>query len=580
MKVRALSPQAIFRAIGLGSARRQLLVGTAAFFVLRLLLALFRTGPVVVADEVGYLTNARVLAGGVPGQMSTAPFYRGGYSLLVAPLLAADGNPATSYQLVLVLNAVLAASLAPLLYLLLTRCFEVPARSAVWPALAAAAYPSVTIYTQLALTENLLLPLVVLWLVCFGNLLEARTMRRRLTWGGATSFCAAFLWAVHGRMIVAIGLTVVAFLALLITRRPTARAALLGLAIMAAGVAAVHLLDHFLVTRNYGGQQPDEAGQRLSTLDNASGVFAFLRNLVGQTWYLMVASLGVTVAAGVAAGSSLLENLRRRRATSSDLLITVMLLTTLGLLVVSALSFPDVERPDMFIYGRYTEVALPPLLAVALVVLAGEKRRARTIPAVIVLVGVTVAAISLRVAVHPPRAANRLNVASLPFVTFGLGPAILAGAGVVAALVLTGLGLLVRRSPMSVAPAALVLFLPTTAVAEREPVLSSQHSFYPPAWTSPARAAPSARVIAFDTDHGGGLFVYQWFMPHARFVLFSGAKDRPPSRFVISSHAWGASHARFGPAVLWNDPGRDRALFRLAKSAGPATKHVRAIGSR
>src|SRR5204862_8032201 len=100
---------------------------------------MFRTGPVLVADEVGYLTNARALAGGVRGQMTGAPFYHGGYSLLLAPLLAFDHDPKTSYHLVLALNALLAAAVAPLVYLLLRRCFAVPSRVAVWPALASGA---------------------------------------------------------------------------------------------------------------------------------------------------------------------------------------------------------------------------------------------------------------------------------------------------------------------------------------------------------------------------------------------------------------------------------------------------------
>ena len=61
----------------------------------------------------------------------------------------------------LALNALLAASLAPLLYLLLTRCFRCSPGAAVWPALAAAFYPSVTVFSQVALSENLLLPLTV-----------------------------------------------------------------------------------------------------------------------------------------------------------------------------------------------------------------------------------------------------------------------------------------------------------------------------------------------------------------------------------------------------------------------------------
>ncbi|HET7511002.1 MAG TPA: hypothetical protein VFJ65_12230, partial [Solirubrobacterales bacterium] len=86
------------------SLRIRLLAGTLVLFIARLILSLFRTGPVLVADEVGYLTNARVLAGGAAGQLEQAPFYRGGYSLLIAPLVNLSSNPTFVYHLVLVLN--------------------------------------------------------------------------------------------------------------------------------------------------------------------------------------------------------------------------------------------------------------------------------------------------------------------------------------------------------------------------------------------------------------------------------------------------------------------------------------------
>src|SRR5689334_11358422 len=54
--------------------RRALILGTFALFAMRFVLSLIRTGPVLVADEIGYLTNARVLAGGMHGMLEGAPF--------------------------------------------------------------------------------------------------------------------------------------------------------------------------------------------------------------------------------------------------------------------------------------------------------------------------------------------------------------------------------------------------------------------------------------------------------------------------------------------------------------------------
>ena len=89
---------------------------------------------------------------------------------------------------------------------------------------------------------------------------------------------------------------------------------------------------------------------------------------------------------------------------------------------------------------------------------------------------------------------------------------------------------------------------------------------YPGGWKSPGEAAPDARSVAYDLDHRQGLYVDQWFMPHARFVLFSGSSERPPSQYVISSPSWARAHPRLRARELWRDPEGQHALFRVASS--------------
>ena len=125
-----------------------------------------------------------MLDGGLAGQLEQAPFYRGGYSLLIAPLLELGSNPTFVYHLVLVLNAALAASVFPLLYLLLTRFAGVRPELAIWAALAGAVYPALTVLSQVAMSENALFPLVCVWLIAFGGLLASTAGRARPRLGG------------------------------------------------------------------------------------------------------------------------------------------------------------------------------------------------------------------------------------------------------------------------------------------------------------------------------------------------------------------------------------------------------------
>jgi hypothetical protein len=532
----------------------QLLMGTVLLFVARAGLSLLRKGPVLVADEVGYLMNGRVLSGGVRGQLSPAPYYHGGYSLLIAPLIAVVRDPATGYRLVLVLNALLAASIVPLVYLLLTRCFAVSPRVAVWPSLAAGAYPSITLLSQVAMSENLLFPLLTFWLLAFGCFLRATSERRRILWSAATALSAVWLWATHGRMLVALALTVFALVASVLLDRTRLRACVVAIAILAVGVGVVHALDDFLVDRNWGGHAPSEIDQPLAMFESLGGIGNLARNLVGEGWYLLVATLGALAAFPFGLRT-------RRRLNDEDLLLALLLLTAIGLLVESALQFPTYDRPDTIIYGRYTEVVVPPLLALALV--RFRERRRRLLPATILIGVATVATALLRHGIHPSGTANRWNVASLPAPTFELGPVVLLFAGAVALLAFGLLEWAGRWAPWALAPLVVILFVPTIAVDERSPLLRTQSSFYPAGWTSPAEAAGDAPTIAFDTDAGGELWADQWFLSKSRLVLFAGSSERPPAAFVISSPAWVAAHAALRPTPLWHDRSRDAELVRV-----------------
>jgi hypothetical protein len=551
-----------------GHVRWQLLGATIVLFAVRASLGLTRTGPLVVADEIGYLTGARVLAGGVPGDLRGAPFYHGGYSLLLAPLLALGAGPLATYRIVLVANALLAASLVPLLYLLLSRSFGVARRHAVLASVAGATYPAVTLSSQAALSENLLVPLTVVWLLAVGEVLQRHGDAARTRWSAAAGLCAAALWAVHGRMIIAVALTAGGLVAAALARRLELRACLAGVATLLAGLAGTALLDGHLLDRNYGGVAVDEVGERLGYATDVDGLLPVARNLVGQTWYLLAATLGVVLVLIMRDGSASIRRLMRRDAGPADVLMCVLLATTAALLAVSALSFRFVTRPDMVIYGRYVEVVVPSLLALGVARLASGAPGHRLWAPLVVLGGLTLAVAVLRGAFHVPGTPSRWNVAALPFLTGDLDAAPLLAAGLVAVVLAYTVLAIARRRPGAVGAVVVLAFLPTTAYVLRDTVRATQRSVYPSGWTSPATRLPSAgtSVVGYDEAHADrfGRFTYQWFLPDARVVAFPGGSSPAPSRYLISSVTWNREQPARPAQSLWSDPGRDQTLWRLA----------------
>ena len=550
-----------YRAIAT-TARAHLVAGFLSLFALRLALSLFRTGPLLVADETGYLTNARVLAGGVPGQMSRAPFYHGGYSLLLAPLVATGASPEHVYDAALVLNALLAAALFLLLYLLLTRVFDASRPIATLAAFVAAAYPAVTLLSQVAMSENLLFPLVVVWLLLSAKVADAPSSRAGAVRAGGAGLAAAAAYAVHGRMIVCVAVCAVYFVVLAARRLLAAAGAAVGLVCLGAGVGAARLLESYLVTHNYGGHAPDEAGQRLSSLTSLDSAASVLRNLVGQSWYVLVATLGLPVLAAIVVGRRGITGGARGRQAALALLLSL----AAGLLVVSALSFPDVERSDMFVYGRYVEIVVPPLLAIAAAVLCRHVvKRREVIQAIAIVCGATVVVVALRLTFRPQRGPNRWDVSALPAPSFQLDAKALALVGVAAVVWLAIAAATTARSRVAILGVVALSFLLTSANVVRNPLLSGERIVYGSGWTDPAAAIRGPdRVGVVGYDFGAydifGLYAYQWFFADARF---GGMHAVPTTRYFISAKDWPASHPTIRVERVWSDPNRNQALFRI-----------------
>ena len=546
--------------------RRTLALVTLAAFVVRAAFALDRTGPVVLADEAGYLGNARLLSGGVELAMGASPFYRSGYSLLLAPLLALDLDPTLTYRAVLVLNAALAASMIPLVHLLLTRAFDVDRRTSAWAAIAAGAYPSLSAMTQVALAESALFPLLITWLLAVAAI--ARPARTAVGSAALVAGTASACWLTHGRMIVIVGLTAVLLAGLAARRRIGVAALATGGGVLAIGFLVGRAVDAFVVDRAYDGRRTDQVANALEPLGSVDGVLTTLRNVLGQSWYLLVAGFGLLVVVVLLEAVPAVRRLRRDDIDPAALTTVALVAATAALLVISALWFDAATRPDQLVYGRYVEPVLPPIVAVGVAALSRAGAWRRLVVVVPSVIGtVTAGVVVIRAVTDLSEGASRWNVASLPFVTGAIGPSIVLGAGVVAVVGAAVLLAASRVRPAAVSIALVALFVPTIVFTQVTLVRRAERATYPPTFVLPRELIEAqGGEVGYDLADFDNVAVkvYQWQLPRTRVLLFDGDVEPPSSELFFGGDAWAEEHPELRVRAVWDDPGRDQTLWEVA----------------
>lgn len=357
-------PAPIFKRIADAWERHGLVLIILACSLLRMFLDRNYDASLVVRDEGGYLANAAAFAGFA---FDGANSYHAGYSLLILPAFLLFENPTTIYHCIQAINVVLAALAILLVHRLLSALFPAapPARRLVALGVAAL-YPAWMVLSSLAMSENAMVPSF-----CAAAWCSLQVGRKGgwywILWGVA----CGWLFFVHPTAIASIAVASAVAVVFAARRREWAWFAVFIATCACLVVIYSSWIQPWLVARLSVGSFPPNlhypswktALQPLMSLDGLAG---FAQRVAGHAFYVLAGSLWLAWFAAVHVARGVMADARDRRVDAETGTSAFIILAAIATLALSALTFTSLHAPrlDHWMYGRYIEGTMMPVLAI------------------------------------------------------------------------------------------------------------------------------------------------------------------------------------------------------------------------
>jgi len=305
-------------------------------------LNLFKSGPSILGDELGYLSAANGLASEGSIYMGSGTTYHPGVSLVFSLALRLFEDPLIEYRGSLVANSLM-LGIAMFLILKSLERIVAPSRWSFLPSIAMISIPGALYWSTFAMSETAVL-LTFAFFIFYGLRLDQ--LNGRLRHFLCLGFFAGLTWVVHPRFIVLIPAVVV----FLVVAKNLKRA---GIFIFGSvvGLWTARVIVGRVIESIY-----------VSSSDNLTGP---LDNFFARDYVLMFQRFGGRLSVtSVASGGLVLLGARdvwlRRR--SYPLFTSVVLLFPISVMLIAGNGgFSAV--PQSFIYGRYHELLFLPLVA-------------------------------------------------------------------------------------------------------------------------------------------------------------------------------------------------------------------------
>ncbi|TIS59581.1 MAG: hypothetical protein E5W91_02655 [Mesorhizobium sp.] len=325
-----------------------------------------------MADEIGYLANAAALAGYISDSASS---YQFGYSLFIAPIFRLTNNTDVLWHGIIAVNALLFSIAFFLLYKL---SFDLEPnlspRYRFSIIALCSAYPAWISISGYAFSQSAFVFVFMLALTFLIHAAKGQT--HRLPWHG---LCVGYLFAIHVTgAVVALSSFVVIFWLGLSTRK-WSHVILSALATLVVILGYKIFFHPWMVDLMTPDQQPPamhypSTKAVLLTLAHRTTLIETVIRSLGAFAYLSIATAGFMML-GMGASISRLWTARNHLKSACPVQISILFcfLSLAGIVLVGSMMFTATQsyRPDHWMYGRYAEGVLLPLLFIGF---AAERR--------------------------------------------------------------------------------------------------------------------------------------------------------------------------------------------------------------
>lgn len=326
------------------------------------------TGPIVLSDEVGYLTKAAAIAGHITDSASS---WHAGYSLFISPAFILFEDPTVIWHSIVFINSLLFLSAFLLAYSISIKLF-----------------PNKNFWLRLGLLS--LLAIYPGWLVIAGYSFSTPAfvfvlllLLKIIIWPVKNLFLRAILLGVLSGFLfwihpIAIGIILSLVLVELVSLR--SKKDLLGLLLLSLASALMVVfyskvfdpwLNNLLTPEGYTQDlHYEEVKSSIDSFRNIEFWKRYLFTLFGQTSYVLIATLGTIVMSVPFVISKTVGDFKSkgRKINQETRMLLLALLAVVSTLMIGSMMFNvavDQYRPDMWVYGRYSEMVLLPLFLIS-----------------------------------------------------------------------------------------------------------------------------------------------------------------------------------------------------------------------